>query len=183
MIVRRMPRTILREKSCQLSLNLKNFFSSSPPDFVSCIHRLKCLGGFVPLKDEADWSVYWPFRAGVSLAFPSFTDKAEGMTFAVSSFEDLSVKKIFGTRIPKADAPRVVPEVLLVPGRAFTPAGGRLGRGRGFYDRHLSDFMGLKVGVCFHEQIVEELPSEKHDVSMHYIVTDKATFIGGKIWN
>ena len=174
---------MLQEKSYKLSLNLKDFLNGSPPGLVSFIRQLKCLGGFVPLKDEVDWSVHWPFKAGVTLAFPSFTKKKGGMTFVVSSFEDLSVKKQFGVKIPKANAPAVLPDVLLVPGRAFTPGGDRLGRGQGFYDRYLADFPGLKMGVCYNEQIVRELPLKRHDIPMDCVLTDQATFIGGKIWN
>ena len=181
LIVRGMSETILREKSYRLSLNLKRFFNDSSHDFISHIHQLKCLGGFAPLKDEADWAICWPFNAGMMLAFPSFTKVGE-MIFVISSFEDLSMEKQFGVKIPKTDTPRVVPEVLLVPGQAFSPRGDRLGRGRGFYDRYLAEFSGLKIGICFNEQIVGELPLEKHDISMNCIVTDEAIYIGGKIW-
>ena len=134
------------------------------------------------MKDEPDWSLCWPLRIGVTLAFPSFDKETEEMAFAISSFEDLSVKKQLGVKIPKANAPEVVPEVLLIPGQAFTPKGSRLGRGRGFYDRYLASFLGLKIGICYHEQMVEELSLEKHDIPMDCVVTDKAIFIGGDVW-
>ena len=137
----------------------------------------------MPLEDEVDWSIHWPFKAGMMSAFPSFTKKRGEMTFVVSSLEDLSVKKEFGVKVPKADMPRIIPDVLLVPGRAFTPKGDRLGRGGGFYDRYLSNFPGLKIGVCYDEQVIEKLPLEKHDVSVDCLVTDQATFTGDTIWN
>ena len=136
----------------------------------------------MPLKDEVDWATHWPFLKEVELAFPSFPNKREEMTFVVSSFEDLSMEKISGVPMPKTDAPHVVPEILLIPGRAFSPRGDRLGRGKGHYDQYLSDFPGLKIGICFNEQIVRELPLEEHDISMDCVITNEATFIGGKIW-
>ena len=47
-----------------------------------------------------------------------------------------------------------------------------MGRGKGFYDRYLSqeEFRGLKIGVCYNEQIVGELPVEPHDVKMDCVV-------------
>ena len=48
-----------------------------------------------------------------------------------------------------------------------------MGYGAGFYDRFFSLYPELtKVGVCFKEQICDELIPEEHDVPMDYIVTD-----------
>ena len=64
-------------------------------------------------------------------------------------------------------------DLVVVPGTAFTLAGGRMGRGRGYYDRYLSDhrFRGVKVGVCYAHQVVAELPLEPHDVLLDCVVT------------
>ncbi len=62
---------------------------------------------------------------------------------------------------------------ILVPGVAFDRKGHRLGYGKGFYDRSLADYTGLKVGVCFSVQVADEvLPFDEKDVLMNYIVTD-----------
>ncbi|MEO7298989.1 MAG: 5-formyltetrahydrofolate cyclo-ligase, partial [Verrucomicrobiota bacterium] len=53
----------------------------------------------------------------------------------------------------------------------FDLTGRRLGRGKGFYDRLLAEIPGTKCGVCFDEQIVEEIPTESHDVRMDYVLT------------
>ncbi len=63
---------------------------------------------------------------------------------------------------------------VLVPGVAFDRFGHRLGYGKGFYDRALSSYNGLKAGVGFSMQVIEEaLPQEAFDVAMNFIVTDK----------
>ena len=67
-------------------------------------------------------------------------------------------------------------DLVAVPGLAFDRRGYRLGRGKGFYDRFLSqkDFQGLRIALCFHEQLLEELlPVEPHDVPMNMIITDQ----------
>lgn len=59
-------------------------------------------------------------------------------------------------------------DLVVVPGVAFTRDGARLGRGRGYYDRYLSQ-PGLRafcVGVCFAHQLVDALPVEPHDRAM-----------------
>lgn len=64
---------------------------------------------------------------------------------------------------------------LLIPGLGFSKMGHRLGRGKGFFDMTLSSFTGLKVGVCYHCQFVENaLPTQEHDVNMDWIITDQA---------
>lgn len=66
-------------------------------------------------------------------------------------------------------------DLVIVPGMGFSPAGHRIGRGMGFYDRFLSqsDFIGLSCGLAFEEQIVESLPTLDHDVSLGMLVTDQ----------
>ena len=61
--------------------------------------------------------------------------------------------------------------MILVPGLAFDLRGGRLGRGRGYYDRFLAGATGLRVGVCFEDQIVADVPLEPHDLRMDFVVT------------
>ena len=67
-------------------------------------------------------------------------------------------------------------DLVAVPGLAFDRRGYRLGRGKGFYDRFLSqkDFRGLRIALCFQEQLLEDLlPVEPHDMPMNMIVTDQ----------
>ena len=63
--------------------------------------------------------------------------------------------------------------VFLVPGMAFTTSGKRLGRGGGYYDKLLSKYPDtLKIGITFNERIMQDLPTESHDISMDYVFTN-----------
>jgi 5-formyltetrahydrofolate cyclo-ligase len=63
---------------------------------------------------------------------------------------------------------------VLVPAVAFDRQGHRLGYGKGFYDRALANYRGLKVGVGFSMQLTSTtLPNEVTDVTMDLLVTDK----------
>lgn len=68
-------------------------------------------------------------------------------------------------------------ELVVVPGVAFDPTGGRLGYGKGCYDRLLANTRDLPplVGIAFEEQMVDEIPSEPHDLKLDIIITDKRT--------
>ena len=64
-------------------------------------------------------------------------------------------------------------DVFLVPGVAFTVSGKRLGRGGGYYDKLLSIYPEtLKIGITFNERIIDDIPTESHDISMDYVFTN-----------
>lgn len=71
----------------------------------------------------------------------------------------------------------MMPSVLVVPGIAFSIKGYRIGFGAGHYDKYIakvrSIYTPITIGVCFHENLYENLPSEAHDQQMDYIVTDE----------
>jgi 5-formyltetrahydrofolate cyclo-ligase len=71
---------------------------------------------------------------------------------------------------------------ILVPGLVFNKNGNRLGKGKGFYDRALANFSGIKVGVCFDFQVSEkQIPREAHDIGMDFLVTDSG-LVDCQIW-
>jgi 5-formyltetrahydrofolate cyclo-ligase len=76
--------------------------------------------------------------------------------------------------VPESDVDPTWPDLVIVPGLAFTAAGDRLGQGGGWYDRFLAGVRPecTSVGVCFVEQIVEALPVEPHDIVVDHVVTD-----------
>lgn len=61
----------------------------------------------------------------------------------------------------------------LVPGLGFDLNGYRIGYGKGYYDKLLSENKLISIGVCYSEQIVEKLPIQNHDQRLNYIITDK----------
>ena len=62
----------------------------------------------------------------------------------------------------------------IVPGLAFTRDGRRLGYGGGWYDRLLADAPkdAVKLGVAYSFQVVDDLPSEPHDIKLTAVVDD-----------
>ena len=68
--------------------------------------------------------------------------------------------------------------LVLVPGRAFTKDGRRLGRGRGFYDLYFAKipliFDIKKSGVCFSQQLLADLPITPDDIIMDNVFTTES---------
>jgi len=81
----------------------------------------------------------------------------------------------FGVREPSPALPSVdIAEIdaFFCPGLAFDARGGRLGRGRGFYDRMLASARpdALRIGVCFLSQRVDDTFPEPHDIAMDEVI-------------
>lgn len=67
--------------------------------------------------------------------------------------------------------------LIVVPGVAFDVRGYRIGYGKGYYDRFLNDKQLInKVGLCFSEQLIEELPTDIHDIKMDKIVMEELVY-------
>jgi 5-formyltetrahydrofolate cyclo-ligase len=77
-------------------------------------------------------------------------------------------------------------DLIVVPGVAFGEDCSRLGYGKGFYDKLLSEVRSQKpalsevegsevrfIGLAYEEQVVKSIPSESHDIKMDKIITDK----------
>ncbi|MCA9386487.1 5-formyltetrahydrofolate cyclo-ligase [Candidatus Dojkabacteria bacterium] len=68
-------------------------------------------------------------------------------------------------------APNYENMIAIVPGLAFTKDGKRLGRGGGWYDRFFAKHkVKRKIGLCFKEQILKDLPVEEHDILMDEVI-------------
>lgn len=141
------------------------------PQFASA----RCVALFAALGDEpstAEVLVRW--SATKRLVVP----KVEGDTMRFYKYNpSILVRGAFGIQEPGMGSPLCDPgdiDLMIVPGTAFSPSGCRLGRGKGYYDKYLSQhhLNAYKVGVCFRHQLVDELPSEAHDVRMDTVCAE-----------
>ena len=69
-------------------------------------------------------------------------------------------------------------DLALIPGVAFDHHGSRLGYGRGYYDRLLSELRSdcAMLGLAFQCQIHPELPQEEHDIELDKIITESQIY-------
>lgn len=110
---------------------------------------------------------------GKRVAYPRCEGNELGLYIAEA--EQL-IPGAYGIQEPDETCQRVdIAEVdfAVIPGVAFDKQGGRLGRGKGYYDRLLKDAKAVKAGLCFNEQLVEQVPMESHDGRMDMIVAEK----------
>ncbi|MEX0792395.1 MAG: 5-formyltetrahydrofolate cyclo-ligase [Pirellulaceae bacterium] len=67
-------------------------------------------------------------------------------------------------------------DLALIPGVAFDRQGGRLGYGRGYFDRLLAHFppAAPRIGLGFACQIAAEpIPTEPHDIPLTHLITEQ----------
>lgn len=139
----------------------------------------RMVGLYSPVRNEVPTNDIFEaaLRAGKRTVYPKVVDTS--LEFVeVSALDDFR-KGAFGIpeptgtgRIDLADL-----DLLIVPGVAFDLRGGRLGYGKGFYDRALAvgDFSGRLVGLCYEAQLLPHLPRESHDILMDIVITEERT--------
>jgi 5-formyltetrahydrofolate cyclo-ligase len=115
---------------------------------------------------------------GKTVCVPLTDVKGNTITpYEVKSNQDLG-KGHFGIPEPRKDYCREVDakdiDVVIVPGTAFDRKGERIGYGKGYYDRFLSRAANAKsIGLAYGFQVVQRIPSERHDVKVDIIVTER----------
>lgn len=144
---------------------------------------LRRVAVYAAVRGEADLSGLWepggmgrryffPRVAGEELVFHEVEKPSRGLhpgEFGIPAPDPVT---------PAADAGEM--DAVLAPGLAFDLAGGRVGSGRGFYDRWAASAPPgeegpLLVGVGFAFQLVRDgrLPRSPGDRRMDWVVTDR----------
>jgi len=127
---------------------------------------------------ETEQAIWQAFDLGKAVLVPKVDWAARKMTAVkLAGTEAELVPDKFGkVRSPKEIEPVEASaiDLVVVPGLGFDKTGNRLGLGGGFYDRYLSgkDFRGVKCGLAFEEQVVEDIPVADHDQEIDMLVTD-----------
>lgn len=140
--------------------------------------RARVVYGFSPLASEPDWSggelpadKIWGFPR--MRVIPALGGPLSTLEFLrVRSFAELEPRR-WGLCEPPDDAEVAPPpDLIFVPGLAFDAQGGRLGRGKGFYDAALGRLPGFRLGICFDSQRVPLVPTAPHDQRVQAILTE-----------
>lgn len=116
---------------------------------------------------------------GKRLAVPRCNSDGKTLTFYyISSTADLTCGA-FGILEPDvnkcAAAKKSDADLILVPGLAYDRRGYRIGFGKGFYDRFLSDAECPTLGLCYSCCVEEELTADEHDLPVGLLITDSFT--------
>lgn len=143
-------------------------------DWLATHPQVKTISVYAALPGEVDITPLIPEYPHLRWLFPRVEGNNLILHHVTDHIEDLEAAS-FGILEPKTHLPTILlhqVDAFLCPGLAFDPQGGRLGRGRGFYDRLLENARpdAYKIGICHQEQIVPNTYPESHDVMMDAVI-------------
>lgn len=132
---------------------------------IYCYYPLKKEVALLPVMEDA-------LVLGKLLAFPKVT--GDDLVFCrIRSLAELNegtfhIMEPFTGHVVNEDA-----ALVLTPGVAFDMDGGRIGYGRGYYDRYFAEHENLtSVGIAYECQVLENFETDARDKKMDYLVTE-----------
>jgi 5-formyltetrahydrofolate cyclo-ligase len=137
------------------------------------------ISGFMPLKSEINPLPLMQklAEAGARLALPAIAGRGKPLIMRAWEFGAPLDRGQWGIREPKADAPEVDPDILLVPLLAFDRGGFRIGYGAGYYDMTIHRLRERKpitaVGIAFAAQEVPKIPTTPRDERLDLVLTER----------
>ena len=122
-------------------------------------------------------------KQGKQILVPLIIKNTDGTTHMEASElidpdNDLEPRTM-GILEPKESAIRIknpkIIDLVVIPGLAFDRRGNRLGYGAGYYDYFLKRLRPdcHQIAITFSTQIVEQIPTEEHDLPITNILTEK----------
>ena len=177
-----MNKSIIRKKKLILrKKNFSKFDNISPNKFFNFLKkkkiRSKSIGGYYPYNYELNILNLLELseKKNYTISLPKIS-KNNMMDFFQWSFKDpLKINK-YG--IPETiSKKKTYPQILLIPLVAFDNQFNRLGYGGGYYDRYISRLRDnhkiIKIGIGYSFQKVKNLPINKYDKKLDYVITEK----------
>ncbi len=138
------------------------------------------VAAYWPLETEFDTRplLFHLAKAGRRICLPVVADRGSPLSFHEWMPHTHMKAGYFGVSVPPADAPIMVPTLLLVPLLAFDRQGNRLGYGGGYYDRTLAELRArdaatTAVGVAFAMQEVDKVPVGAYDQPLDWVLTER----------
>ena len=182
-----------KEEKSQLRLRIKERLEAYPERQRHAERRTVCkeilkilpkdtaltIAAYFPLKDEVDLRPLLEelLKRGVDIYLPCFEHK-HFLFRLMRNAESLSPGE-FRIPEPSKEAPILDPttlDIALIPGRAFTKEGYRLGRGNGGYDLWITEQRKKNpktkiYGIALECQILTTIPVEPHDEKVDGVIT------------
>ncbi|TSA15487.1 MAG: 5-formyltetrahydrofolate cyclo-ligase [Comamonadaceae bacterium] len=126
-------------------------------------------------------------RCGKTLVLPRINKKMNCLDlYLVGTDKDALVDGPWGIREPNPATCKLATaqslDLVLAPGVAFDPQGGRVGYGKGYYDKLLRSCLDLGatpwiVAGAFDLQLLERVPMQAHDIFVHGVLTESRCII------
>ena len=150
---------------------------------LHCFQNARTLLAYAAFGGEADLSALLAEARGLgkTLAYPVCGENFS-LTAAVPG-EDGWEAGAYGIRTPILSRAEILPpealDLILVPCTAFDAACGRVGMGKGYYDRYLPRCRNaVLLGTAFEAQRVEQAAVDAHDQRLDGFATEEGIYRG-----
>ncbi|WP_151733112.1 5-formyltetrahydrofolate cyclo-ligase [Paenibacillus tengchongensis] len=148
--------------------------------------QVNTLLAYVPFRSELDCRplIDGAWSRGITVLLPRVIRETGAMSLHRVNHWDELAPGAYGIMEPAAAEPvpmDCTPGAVIVPGLAFDRRGGRLGYGRGYYDRLYADWTSagragarppLWAGLAYGEQVIPDVPMDNHDAYMDILITE-----------
>jgi 5-formyltetrahydrofolate cyclo-ligase len=147
--------------------------------FPVAILRGAVVSGFMPMKSEINPLPLLKRLAaeGAKLALPVVPGRGKPLLMRTWEFGAPLEAGVWGISQPKADAPEIDPDILIVPLAAFDRAGHRIGYGAGYYYMTITRLRGIKpviaLGIAFAVQEIPRVPATERDARLDLVLTER----------
>ena len=170
----------LIKKNTNLEFNIEAFNQLTEQIKFNAID---CIGSFMSIRSEISTKQLNTkiLKMKKKLAFPTIEKNSETLSFkTTNSFKSFKLGK-FNIPEPKVDNEEIIPQLFFVPCLGFDVKGYRIGYGGGFYDKTFEKLKKLNllfntVGFAYDDQKLNELPIEKFDYKLDFVLTEKQLY-------
>ena len=130
--------------------------------------KVKTVGLYYPLKYEINLLKITNLLPEIKFFLPKIIKNE--IKYCAYNYNDRLTSGDFKTYEP-INNDFFIPELVIIPGLAFSKDGYRLGYGKGHFDRYLNNNQNiLTVGVCLKEQLIDNFPVESHDRKLTFMI-------------
>ncbi|TDR89815.1 5-formyltetrahydrofolate cyclo-ligase [Enterovirga rhinocerotis] len=138
---------------------------------------LEPVGAYWPMRSEVDPRPTLAALAGRGCAVALSQTRMPTLVWRAWKPGDRLAHGGFGVMEPGPDAAEVSPRALLVPLCRFDRTGGRIGYGKGHFDRSITALSALHplltIGIAFSVQEADAVPMASHDRPLDLVVTER----------
>ena len=138
----------------------------------------KTILSYVSMDEEVSTKelIKYSLSIGKTVVVPAVDNKTETLTFhELKSTSELApgYKGILEPKSPKCVFPHQKIDLAILPGLAFDEKGGRLGRGKGMFDKCIGELACQKIALSFDFQVVASVPVSSRDLPVDIVITEK----------
>ena len=128
----------------------------------------------LPNEVNIDFLINYSLNCGKIVLLPKIID--DNLIFIKIDNDTKYEKNNYNILEPIYDDKNVyngIIDLIIVPGLGFDRDYNRIGYGKGYYDRFLNNKDIIKIGVCFNEQVLDNIIAEENDIMMDLVIHNK----------